>query len=427
MSIDNLFPPFAADLPLWQKFIKSVDEIRKVTFDDQLKILLSLRDNSTFIDPTDDSPIRYEQEFLEFIEGSTNKYQSKKVKFIGTNFKVWRQNLTLEPPFDLELLTLGVDYTVGAENKIVYLGAPLSANSRLRAVFYDKSYRDVDNIFKYVENEHVAEISTGNAPVAQNVIDIFNSTNILTGQPANIYSGYPYNLIVVYAWNAVANKFTYVPFGNVVALPDGISLQIQTDYVTDKFFIFARTPSQELTRKLRQLGFLYPDMEYVTRPTYVDNSHILQLMSDSFGKYLKETAGTPNFMNFYQYCANTMIKIERLWAQDKPGTIVNPIPDDDTYGDFVSEVDVLADPISFPKMHEIGENNAGWYPTSHVNLIYDLFLFGSNLDYAAIENFFNYVSPANLVLANIILQVSTQAGPSSTISIFTTAQVDQFY
>ncbi|MFA5669428.1 MAG: hypothetical protein WC967_09290 [Balneolaceae bacterium] len=427
MSIDNLFPPFAADLPLWQKFIKSVDEIRKVTFDDQLKILLSLRDNSTFIDPTDDSPIRYEQEFLEFIEGSTNKYQSKKVKFIGTNFKVWRQNLTLAPPFDLELLTLGVDYTVSAENKIVYLGAPLSANSRLRAVFYDKSYRDVDNVFNYVENEQVAEIATGNAPVAQNTIDIFNSTNVLTGQPANIYSGYPYNLIVVYAWNAVANEFTYVPFGNVVALPDGISLQIQTDYVTDKFFIFARTPSQELTRKLRQLGFLYPDMEYVTRPTYVDNSHILQLMSDSFGKYLKETAGTPNFMNFYQYCANTMIKIERLWAQDKPGTIVNPIPDDDTYGDFVSEADVLADPISFPKMHEIGENNAGWYPTSHVNLIYDLFLFGSNLDYAAIENFFNYVAPENLVLANIILQVSTQSGPSSTISIFTTAQVDQFY
>lgn len=427
MSVDNLFPPFAADLPLWQKFIKSLDEIRKVQFDDQLKIMLSLRDNSTFIDPTDSTPISYVQEFLEFIEGSGNRYKSNKIDFIATDFAVFRQNTSLEPPFDLVMLTKGVDYTVGAQNKIVYLGPPLSANSKLRAVLYDKSYRDVENIFNYVENNQVAEITTGNPPVAQNTVDVFNGINVTTGVPANLYSGFPYNLLVVYAWDSVSSEFKYVPFGNVTPQPDGISIEIQTDFVTDRFFIFARTPSQELTRKLRQLGFLYPDMEYVTRPTYVDNSHILQLMSDSFGQYLKETSGTPNFMNFYQYCANTMIKVERLWAQDEPGTLLNPINDDDTYGEFISEVDILVDPITYPKMHEVGEGNAGWYPTSHVNLIYDLFLFGSNLDYVAIENFFNYVSPINLVLANIILQISTIAGPSSTVTIFTSAQVDQFY
>ena len=232
MSVDNLFPPFAADLPLWQKFIKSLDEIRKVQFDDQLKIMLSLRDNSTFIDPTDSTPISYVQEFLEFIEGSGNRYKSNKIDFIATDFAVFRQNTSLEPPFDLVMLTKGVDYTVGAQNKIVYLGPPLSANSKLRAVLYDKSYRDVENIFNYVENNQVAEITTGNPPVAQNTVDVFNGINVTTGVPANLYSGFPYNLLVVYAWDSVSSEFKYVPFGNVTPQPDGISIEIQTDLVT---------------------------------------------------------------------------------------------------------------------------------------------------------------------------------------------------
>lgn len=416
MSLENLFPPAMLENEFWYKLIDSVDAFQKANVYDQLLIMRSLRDARTFDDPTLIPNIDYIEETVKR-EFSPGYYRVDKVSFsAGSNYVLYEESDLVDPNTNLPQLRrlfVGIDYTV-QDAATFSLLFNLPNGHTIRAIQHKHDQSDVQDVFTYGVQPVVAyfELPTPSASVTLNVYD---SINTETGVPAELSSGYPYNLLIVYYWSPVANDYRYLPYGNVTAEPDGKTLKMQVPESTTKFKIFSRVPSTELTRKLRELSFLYPDLEFVTRPTYVENSHILQLMSDNYGKFLRESQGTKSFMDFYQFCSNTMIDIKLLWAQDQPGSIDNPVTDDKSYGKFVREEDL--DLTLNPPIYETGPDNGGWYPTSHVDLVYDLMLFGSNIDFKAIQSFFNYVAPINLVLYRIVLELTPPVTENVTLYV----------
>lgn len=409
-------PPNLQELDLWEELGDAIDKVWPNLFDNQLKILSSLRDTYVRNPLSEEKPKYIEEDLDSPIPNFPNRFRTREINFASKDYKI--DVYKVAPPIPGSNLPQVIRLTPGTtgwtpfDGYTVTIHAPIGVNETIKVVAIQDTIFDVDNFYDYGNSQRVSEFITATSS-ALTTLDVWSSVDQLTGEPANLSTGYPYNLLVVYAFDPAVNDYVYIPYGDTRVI-DGEKIQIQTAAPTDKFRVFVRSPATEVTRKLRQLGFLYSDLEYITRPTYVDNPHITQLMADTFSKFLKETQGTKSFMDYYQFCSNTLIEIKRLWAQDTPGSPDN-IVTDDTYGRFIREDDI--DFSTNPPIWITGDNNSGWYPTSHVDLVYDLFLFGSNIDFKSIRKFFDYVAPINLVLDKIVLELNPPVEDTATLTI----------
>ncbi len=103
------------------------------------------------------------------------------------------------------------------------------------------------------------------------------------------------------------------------------------------------------------------------------------------GKYWTEK-GTTNFLDFYGMALNSVLKVSQLWTNN--------------YSTFLPEGDSgIGTPIY---------TGGTWYPTSHVDIHYDLEKYGS-LPVRQLADLFYYVAPINLVLRAITLDASATA------------------
>lgn len=124
------------------------------------------------------------------------------------------------------------------------------------------------------------------------------------------------------------------------------------------------------------VGFKFFDDAYATDKDY-------QQIIRWVGQYWLEK-GNDKLADFIGFCLSSQIEIRNLWTED--------------YITFVPEE---GGNIGL-KIYE----NGTWYPTTHVDLLYDLIKFG-NTSQTSIRNLFNYFSPVNMVLRSLVQRLYT--------------------
>jgi energy-converting hydrogenase Eha subunit F len=124
--------------------------------------------------------------------------------------------------------------------------------------------------------------------------------------------------------------------------------------------------------------------------------------------------GTENFVRFIGFIKNMLLDVEQLWADEVPGTQaaydasvipdgngVLPVPAQESETDFYPRLD--------PYNGEAALWNSGVaYPTSHVQISYDLVLHQENgivMDPVEIFHLFYYLAPIHLVLQRIVADI----------------------
>lgn len=216
--------------------------------------------------------------------------------------------------------------------------------------------------------------------------------------PANIPTGYPdKNRILVYTRPTIPadSEFTFIsPAGYTVTASNSITLNTSVPAGTT-VRVALKPHAVEVARKLNQLGFIYNDMDFVTLPTEYENSDAVQVLSDMLGSYYLQSKGAKNFADFFSFCFKAVFRLDQLWSYTT-GT--------DEYPTFVSsESTSIGTPVT--------QTGGTWYPTSHVNLYYDLLRFGNQLNEKGVRDFFNYIAPSHLVLKEIALDAQIDVGP----------------
>lgn len=243
----------------------------------------------------------------------------------------------------------------------------------------------------------VNDLFTFSRPAGSVEVTLSTTTDTVVTSPLN--TGYPKNLVIVYKHDGT--DYVYVPISQYV-VQDGSTLKFNTALASGtKLKITERVPAVEMAQQLRFLGFQYQDTEFITRPTYIDNAHVLQMMAYNFGQYLNETKGTKDFMDFFGFCFSSVFQLKQLWSSANKGDI--------TYGAFLPEGD---SGIGTPTW-----KGGTWFPTSHVNLYYDLFLYGQHIDVDGIRKFFDYAAPINLVLNEVVLTGTISAEANLNMAI----------
>lgn len=142
-------------------------------------------------------------------------------------------------------------------------------------------------------------------------------------------------------------------------------------------------PEKEiLIRQAHQLGFDFQDSDLINAEDY---QRIVRNLAHFW--YSK---GKPNFIDFLGFVLNSTMTIQNLWSVQGPTY--------DTYGPMLPEGDAG---IGAP----VWEGGA-WFPTTHVNLLFDPFRFNSP-SFAKLINLFYAVANYNLVVENILLEGNT--------------------
>lgn len=142
-------------------------------------------------------------------------------------------------------------------------------------------------------------------------------------------------------------------------------------------------PEKEiLIRQSKQLGFDFQDSDLITAKDY---QRIVRNIAHFW--YSK---GKPNFVDFLGFVLNTQMTIKSLWST------VGPTPD--TYGPMLEEGD--------PGIGAPVWKGGVWFPTTHVNLIFDPFKFTSP-QFAKLINLFYAVANYNLVVESVVLEGGT--------------------
>jgi hypothetical protein len=405
----------------WENFGEIIDEVFNYNFDNPLKVLPTLRSTYSYSDvifsTLDES--QYLEVEPDLLTGSI--YQAIGINFLDSDFDSY---IILKTPvvpntvnnvnLDTAIrLTRGTDYTINSENTFTLIN-PLVGNQYLRVISNKLNTFDISDLYNY-GNEIQSGLFQIDFPDS-NILNINTATNLETNLPANLNTGFPYNLLIVFL-KIEDGSFQYLPPSNynvisvdeiqILTLPyNPVDPGNPTDYLLSDIRVVIRQPATEVTKKLRQLGFNYDNIEYVTRPSYVDNSHIVQTLADNYSNYIFTTSGTPQFLDYFQYASNSSFEIYKLWAQDNG---------DLTIYDNLTRENLL--PLNFPKVYEVAEGDGGWYPTSHVDLFYDIFTYGSNVDINEVTKFFNYTAPINLVLNSVVFGGNVPPSDESTVFI----------
>ena len=432
-----LLTPNLSEEQTWVDLANIIDETWEYNIDNPLKLLPTLRDTYSYTDlifqDSNEDVTKYIEETPIFISGST--FQTKNINLLDSNYTYQIVLIdTIIPTYlsnnNLPTSTIlkrgnGVSqYNVNTFNSFT-LGRELSSTETLLVIAYAKSVFDVSDLVSYGNADNQEGTFVLTFPT-NSLLNITTDINLDTGLPANLSTGFPYNLLIVYL-QIEDGSFQYLPPSSY-KLIDTQTIQFLSlpynpldstnlpNYLPSYFKIVQRQPAVEVTKKLNQLGFLYGDIEYITRPSYVPNAHITQAMADNYSAYIFSTAGTLGFMDFFQYCSNSNFEIYKLWAQDNGNLSIY---------DNITRQTLL--PYNYNKVYEVAAGSGGWYPTSHVDLFYDIFTYGSQLDINEVTKFFNYVAPINLVLNSVVFGGNVPVSESSTIHIGGSAEVRIIY
>lgn len=428
-----LTPNLAAE-ETWSDLAAVIDEVWTANIDNPLKVFPTLRNTysytSTIFSVQDEA--RYISEIPTPI--TATKFQLDSINLMDTEFTTLIIRKTKVTPDinnnsnldTIERLSIGVgsnQYLISSEFTFD-LNVPLNYDQSLEVVSYKQNTFDLTDLYNYGTDIQSGLFQLDFPNV--NTLNITTAINLNTGLPANLFTGYPYNLLIVYLKIADgsyqylppnAYKITGVNTIEFLILPyNPLDPDNPPDYLISEFIIQMRQPAVEVTKKLNQLGFTYSNIEYVTRPAYVDNAHIIQAMADNFSAYAFNSSGTPNYMDFFQYCSNSSFKLYKLWAQDNGDLTI--------YDDMTRETLL---PFGWQPIWNTAPGAGGWYPTSHVDLFYDIFTYGSLVDPDEVRKFFDYVSPINLVLNNIVFGGNVPPSELSTIFIGGGADVKIIY
>lgn len=424
MVREVLLTPNLQDEETWSDFANIIDEVWSYNVDNALKVFPTLRDTYSFTETI--FSLEDEARYISEIPLNTgaNNYTVRDINFLDTNFTTLIikttnsipsqvNNNNLQPSTRLIRGGGANGYVVNSEFTFSLI-TPLAPNESLQVISYRQNTFDLTSLYNY-GNGVQAGVFQLDFPNDYE-LNINTAINLETGLPANLTTGFPYNLLIVYL-KIADGSYQYLPQSSYritgvntiefLVLPyNPLDPSNPGQYLISEFRIVMRQPAVEVTKKLNQLGFNYNNIEYVTRPSFVDNAHIIQAMADNYSHYLFNTSGTPRFMDFFQYCSNSSFELYKLWAQDNG---------DLTIYDNLTRETLL--PLNFSKVYEVAEGSGGWYPTSHVDLFYDIFTYGSYVDPDEVRKFFDYVSPINLVLNTIVFGGSVPPSAESTIFI----------
>lgn len=421
MSREVLLTTNLQDEETWSDFASIIDEVFNYNFDNPLKVLPTLRNTYAYTETI--FSIQDEAQYIEVEPDnlSGQLYQATRINFLDLTFETLVilktsviPNTVNNSNMDTAVrLQRGTDYVVNSESTFTLIN-PLLPSQTLNVISYKLNTFDVSDLYNYGN-----EIQDGLFQIDfpdTSILNINTGINLETGEPANLNTGFPYNLLIVFLKIADGSFQYLTPSNYRIISVDEIQLLTlpynpvdplnPTQYLLSDIRIVVRQPATEVAKKLTQLGFNYGNMEYVTRPSYVDNSHIVQNLADNYSDYIFNTAGTPQYLDFFQYASNSSFEIYKLWAQDNG---------DLTIYDNLTRETLL--PSGFSKVWEVAEGSGGWYPTSNVDLFYDIFTYGSNVDINEVTKFFNYVSPINLVLNSVVFGGNVPPSAESTVFI----------
>jgi hypothetical protein len=138
-------------------------------------------------------------------------------------------------------------------------------------------------------------------------------------------------------------------------------------------------PEKEIIiKQAKQLGFDFQDTDMITTTDYQRIVRNIALFWYSKGK--------PDFIDFLGFVLNSQMSIKNMWSTQGATW--------DTYGTMLPEGDAG---IGTP----IWEGGA-WFPTTHVELVFDPFAF-INPTFAKLTNLFYAIANYNLVLESVVL------------------------
>lgn len=377
-----------AELPVWKEFAEAIDETLKDKIDDPQLVFRLLRDTFAFgpsewVNKVDTVP-----EIFDVVDAPRIQFglENLVTGYPGASKIHIYQKATSAPDSDYTLLSK-YDYNGTSERVVTFL-SPISVGQTLKVVARTNIPTQTFDVSD-LHNFHGATTSYG--PVASNPAQTtFSTGTIDTGYPTK-------NRLLVYTKPSVSSpdsQYAFIPqSAYVVTGPNYISF-LSGQPAGTAVKIVEKPHSVELARKLNQLGFVYNDIDFLSLPTEYDNSDAIQILSDTLGAYYIHTKGTKNFADFFSYCFKAIFRVEQLWS----------------YENGNDEYPVML-PASSTGIGTPVWNGGTWYPTSHVNLYYDLAKFGNSLNEQAVKDFFVYISPINLVVAFVILEAAVDMGP----------------
>lgn len=173
----------------------------------------------------------------------------------------------------------------------------------------------IKDFFNYTSKDSKSVIYTLNTTT--NTLDLVQVANaLLVSRDTLPKTGWPQTLFVV---------SEMLPDGTWKPLPAstyGVS-KTNADVITfsparvsgTTLKIEERASSAELVKKLRNLGFLFNDTEFVNSVSRYPNSAALHILSSNFATYLATTKGTKSFMDFFSYCFSSQLRVHQLWAE----------------------------------------------------------------------------------------------------------------
>lgn len=195
--------------------------------------------------------------------------------------------------------------------------------------------------------------------------DIYNLNKLLT-------SNYRDNPI----WNDLASAVTTVLINNVQS-PRRELQRLRLPYSSSPNHIAAALEKIYLIKAAKMLGFsFYSDL--LAQDDYIR-------LCESLSLYWP-TGGTNDFASFLGYINDVSLETVQLWS-------MNNVPNDPIYEGL----------FSHPKGPTVLTNvNNQWYPTSHVNLLYNVESAPINLSISQLSSLFYVLAPIQLVLNQII-------------------------
>lgn len=388
----RLFSPNLQELPVWKDFSDTIDEVFKDGIDDPQVVLRLLRDTFAY------GPYSYQElndpsleEVFNIRTPTTTIYlqQIKTVYPNQTDVMVY-QKATDAP--DSDYVMVSVPYYQVIELNGLQFTTPLAINQTIKVVprpRIPQGTYDVNNLYNF------------SGPVPDELFQVYtvqflfqaifvlpaSKTRLVTGAPSS-------NRLLVYTKLSGQSDvfYQFVPPSEYTLTSAKIITFNVPRTLGTVVKIMVRPSSVEITRKLNLLGFDYNDMDFVTLPSERENSDVTQVMSDLIGNYYIHTKGKKNFASFFAYVFKALFRVDQLWAEDLG---------DDAYHNFTPNGSLS---IGTPVW-----DGGTWYPTSHVEIYYDLLKFANTLNERAVTDFFAYVCPINLVVVAIVLETVVDA------------------
>jgi len=384
----KLLSPNLAELPVWKEFAEAIDEVFKDSIDDPQLVFRLLRDTFAFgptewVTRTESTP-----EVFDVVDSPRSVFGLSNIVtgYPGTSKIQIYQKATTDPDSEYALISK-YDYN-GTSDKVVEFITPVAVGQTIKIARRENIPSGAFDIAD-LHNFHGPTNSYG-PQEATALQTIFSTGTIDTGYPTK-------NRLLVYTKPTMASpdsQYAFVPQSAYYVSGQNEITFLSGQVAGTAVKIVEKPHSVELARKLNQLGFVYNDIDFLSLPTEYDNSDAIQILSDTLGGYYIHTKGTKNFADFFGYCFKAIFRVEQLWSYENGN---------DEY------------PVLLPAGNAgIGTpvwNGGTWYPTSHVNLYYDLAKFGNSLNEQAVKDFFVYISPINLVVAFVILEAAVDMGP----------------